>query len=234
LQHVVDEDLPCLDVQFQGFELVVGQVVLFAGFVPHALAFVVNCDLDAFFGRALFQEVGVDVHLSVGLGHDEGLFFPVGGDEELDGLLPEPAFLAVVGDDGGDGGGGAFVSEDLFGFVEVVEVAEVDADYVLPGLCILVGLLGLLVRAFGLLGFAVLHEDDFGFDFLHDGCGLFEHFLLQVEYGCFLEVLCFFVELCGFHVLFHVLAYDCDICEEAFVFYLAGDVEAALDVAQFH
>ena len=54
LQHVVDEDLPCLDVQFQSFELVVGQVVLTGGFVPHALALVVQCDLGALLGCALF------------------------------------------------------------------------------------------------------------------------------------------------------------------------------------
>lgn len=81
----------------------------------------------------------------MGLGHDKSLFFAVCHDEEFYCLFPESSFLAVIGNNGCYCGGGAFVSEYLFGFVEVVEVAEIDSYYILPGLGILIGLLCLFV-----------------------------------------------------------------------------------------
>ena len=84
----------------------------------------------------------------MGLRHHEGFLLAVGHYQELDCFLPETAFFAVVGDDGGDGGGGALVPEYFFRFVEVVEVAEVDAYDIFPGFGVLIGLLCFLVSAF--------------------------------------------------------------------------------------
>ena len=195
VEHLIDENLSCLDVEFQCFQWVLGLVVLSGGLVPHRLALVIDCDLGPFLYAALLELVCVGVHLSVGLRHHKGLLFAVGHDGELDCLLPKASLFAVIGHDGGDSGGRALVPEDVFGLLQVVEVAEVYAHHILPCLGLLVRLLCLLERALRLFGLSVFDLNCFGGDFVHDRGSLLEHLELKVKRCCFFVVLCLFVDL---------------------------------------
>lgn len=170
----------------------------------------------------------------MGLRHHKGLLFAVGHDGKLDCLFPKAPLFAVVGHDGGDGGGRALVSEDAFGLLQVVEVAEVYAHHVLPRLGLLVRLLCLLEGALGLFGLPVFDLDRFGGHFVHDWGGLLEHLQLKVKSCCFFVVFSLFVDLSCFEVLLEVFADDRNIGEQRLVLDVSGDVEPSLDVSQFY
>jgi hypothetical protein len=170
----------------------------------------------------------------MGLAHHEGLLLAVRHYHEFDCLFPVPSLFAVVGHDGGDGRGRTLVSEDILRFLKVIEIAQVDPDDVLPGLSILIGLLGFLEGAFAFLGLAVFHQDGLRLDLLHDRSSLLEHFQLQVQDSGFLEVFTFFIDLCSLEVLLHVLADHRNVSQQGFILYFSGNVETALDVAQLN
>lgn len=132
------------------------------GFAPLRLTFVELSNLEVLFSVSvvmLENDLGVLVHLLVGLGNNKSVFSLASQDQELNSLFLGTFSLTVLSNFQGTIRQLALLSEDSLCTLSVVQVIEVETNDVFPIVGTLICLFSLAVKLLRLLGFGDHLED---------------------------------------------------------------------------
>jgi len=156
-QHIFDKNLSSFDIQLQSFKGILSLLILFGSLIPNRFALIIDSDLNPFLCSTLFETLRIGIHLSMSLSHHKSFFLSIRHNRKLNRLLPEPSFLTISSNNWCNCWSRTFVSENVFRFLEVVEVVQVYSYDLLPCLSVFIGLLCLFKGPLGLFSFSVFH-----------------------------------------------------------------------------
>ena len=175
LKHFIDKTLSSFNIKFKRFKLIIGKIVLFSSLSPFSFTLVIHCNLYSLINCTLGQHLWVYSHLVLRLSHHKSLLFSISHNQKFDSLSPKTSLLTIICHNRRHCRSWTLVPQDLFWFIQIIKITQINSNNILPSLRILISLFCFLICSLTFFCFTIFNQNGFCLHFVHYRSCLLKH-----------------------------------------------------------